>query len=64
MAAIKSLPPQHSSTKRARPELRPDLRTRPPSTMRSTVMLSLLLCPDGGVEAHRHGQGAGHHRTR
>jgi hypothetical protein len=24
--------------------------------MRSTVLQSLLLCPDGGVESHRHGQ--------
>jgi hypothetical protein len=25
--------------------------------MRSTVLMSLLLAPDGGVPAHRHGQG-------
>jgi hypothetical protein len=33
--------------------------------MRSTVLLSLLLCPDGGADAHhRHGHGANHSATR
>jgi hypothetical protein len=26
--------------------------------MRSTVLMSLLLSPDGGVPMHRHGQGS------
>jgi hypothetical protein len=43
---------------RARPVLRPSTRPQPPRTMRSTVLQSLLLAPDGGVAAHRHGQGA------
>ena len=43
---------------RARPVLRPSTRPQPPRTMRSTVLQSLLLAPDGGVPAHRHGQGA------
>jgi hypothetical protein len=43
---------------RARPVLRPTTRPQPPRTMRSTVLMSLLLAPDGGVASHRHGQGA------
>jgi hypothetical protein len=43
---------------RARPVLRPSTRPQPPRTMRSTVLMSLLLAPDGGVAAHRHGQGS------
>jgi hypothetical protein len=31
--------------------------------MRSTVLMSLLLAPDGGVHAHRHGQGGARSRT-
>jgi hypothetical protein len=58
MAAMKSFPPPYSSSKRARPAVRPDARPQPPRTMRSTVLLSLMLCPDGGVETHRHGQDA------
>jgi hypothetical protein len=57
LAAMKSFPPPHSTTRRAQPALRPAARPQPPTTMRSTVLLSLLLCPDGGVDAHRHGQG-------
>jgi hypothetical protein len=30
--------------------------------MRSTVLMSLLLAPDGGVSQHRHGQGASRSR--
>jgi hypothetical protein len=54
---MKPFLPPHSSTKRARPALAPSPRIQPTTTMRSTVLLSLLLCPDGGVETHRHGQG-------
>jgi hypothetical protein len=53
---MKPFLPPHSSTKRARPALAPTSRSQP-STMRSTVLQSLLLCPDGGAEAHRRGQG-------
>jgi hypothetical protein len=35
------------------------LRKQPPSDMRSAVMLSLIVCPNGGVGHRRHGQGAG-----
>jgi hypothetical protein len=35
------------------------LRERPPSDMRSAVLLSLIVCPRGGVGQRRHGQGAG-----
>jgi hypothetical protein len=31
---------------------------RPPRSMRDAVLLSLIVCPKGGVPAHRHGQGA------
>ena len=54
---MKSFPPPHSSTKRAQPAVRQTSRPQPPRTTRSTVLLSLLLSPDGGVQAHRHGQG-------
>ena len=47
---------------RAQAVLRPSTRPQPPRTMRSTVLMSLLLAPDGGVSTHRHGQGAS--RTR
>jgi hypothetical protein len=40
------------------PKPRPTLPPRRrPDTMRATLMLSLLLCPRGGVPVHRHGQG-------
>jgi hypothetical protein len=35
------------------------LRQRPPSDTRSAVLLSLIVCPRGGVGHHRHGQGRG-----
>jgi hypothetical protein len=54
-------PKPHAS--RARPLLRPNTRPQPPRTMRSTVLQSLLLAPDGGVTAHRHGQGSTRPRT-
>ena len=53
-------PNPHSN--RARPVLTPSTRPQPPRTMRSTVLMSLLLAPEGGVATHRHGQGAA--RTR
>ncbi len=55
---MKSFPPPHSTTRRAQPAIRATSRPQPPRTTRSTVLLSLLLSPDGGVPAHRHGQGA------
>ena len=54
---MKPFLPPHSSTQRARPAVTPAPRIQPTTTMRSTVLLSLLLCPDGGAETHRHGQG-------
>jgi hypothetical protein len=35
------------------------LRQRPLSDTRSAVLLSLIVCPNGGVGHHRHGQGKG-----
>jgi hypothetical protein len=54
---MKSFPPPHSSTRRVRP-IAPLPRPQSASTMRSTVLMSLLLSPDGGIPAHRHGQGS------
>ena len=54
---MKPGPTPNSHSNRARAVLRPSTRPQPPRTMRSTVLLSLLLAPDGGVPAHRHGQG-------
>ena len=45
---MKSFPPPPSSTKRVRP-VTPLPRPASGSTMRSTVLMSLLLSPDGGV---------------
>jgi hypothetical protein len=61
---MKPFPPPYSNFKRSLPATRPTPRPAPPSTMRSTVLQSLLLCPDGGVEPRRHGQGASGTRTR
>jgi hypothetical protein len=61
---MKPFPPSPSITKRARVAARPIPRPTTASTMRSTVLQSLLLCPDGGVETHRHGQGASRPGTR
>jgi hypothetical protein len=55
---MKPFLPPHSSTKRTRPAAPVMPRPQSGSTMRSTVLLSLLLSPDGGVPAHRHGQGS------
>jgi hypothetical protein len=60
---MKSFPLPQSTTNRARPAARPMPRPQTASTMRSTVLLSLLLCPGGGVDAHRHGQGSSRPRT-
>jgi hypothetical protein len=54
---MKSFPPPPSSTKRVRP-VTPLPRPTSGSTMRSTVLMSLLLSPDGGITPHRHGQGS------
>jgi hypothetical protein len=54
---MKSFPPPASSTTRVRP-VTPLPRPTSGSTMRSTVLMSLLLSPDGGVPTHRHGQGS------
>jgi hypothetical protein len=59
---MKPFPPPHSSVKRVRPPA-PLPRPRSASTMRSTVLLSLLLAPDGGAETHRHGQGSSRPRS-
>jgi hypothetical protein len=50
--------------KRPLPAARTIPRPAPTSPMRSTVLQSLLLCPDGGADTHRHGQGAPRSRTR
>jgi hypothetical protein len=60
---MKPYPPPHPPIKRALPAAYPTPRFQPASTMRSTVLQSLLLCPDGGVETHRHGQGTTRPRT-
>jgi hypothetical protein len=57
-------PPPHSQIKRPLPAARTTPRPAPASTQRSTVLQSLLLCPHGGVESHRHGQGARRAQTR
>jgi hypothetical protein len=50
--------------KRPLPAARTIPRPAPTSPMRSTVLQSLLLCPDGGADTQRHGQGASRSRTR
>lgn len=59
---MKPAPTPNPHANRARPVLRPSARPQAPRTMRSTVLMSLLLAPGGGVAPHRHGQGAS--RTR
>jgi hypothetical protein len=60
---MKPSPAPKPHTSRARPVLgTSSRRPQQPRTMRSTVLLSLLLAPDGGVSPHRHGQGSS--RTR
>ena len=54
---MKPFPTQLSHTSRAQPVLSQSTRPQPPRTMRSTVLQSLLLAPDGGVPTRRHGQG-------
>jgi hypothetical protein len=60
---MKPFPPPPSSIKRVRPSTPALPRPRSASTMRSTVLLSLLLAPDGGAETHRHGQGSARPRS-
>jgi hypothetical protein len=55
---MKSYPANYSSAMRARPALPRPPRVSSATSMRSTVLLSLLLAPDGGTEVHRHGHGA------
>jgi len=55
---MKPYPPPYSIPRRSLPAARPVSRPQLASTMRSTVLQSLLLSPDGGVPQHRHGQGA------
>ena len=55
---MKSFPSPPPSTKRVRPAAQPLPRPQSGSSMRSTVLMSLLLSPDGGVETHSHGQGS------
>jgi hypothetical protein len=59
---MKPAPTPNPHANRARAVLRPTTRPQPPRTMRSTVLMSLLLAPDGGVASHRHGQGASRSR--
>ena len=59
---MKQAPTPNSHSNRARPVLGPTPRAKRPRTMRSTVLMSLLLAPDGGVSPHRHGQGASRSR--
>jgi hypothetical protein len=59
---MKPAPTPNPHSNRARAVLRPSPRAERPRTMRSTVLMSLLLAPDGGVSAHRHGQGASRER--
>ena len=54
---MKPFPTPLSHTSRAQPVLSQSPRPQPPRTMRSTVLQSLLLAPDGGVPIRRHGQG-------
>ena len=54
------LPNPHAN--RARAVLRPSSQPEPPRTMRSTVLMSLLLAPSGGISANRHGQGGSRSR--
>ena len=61
---MKPFPNSPSLMKRPLPAARTTPRPIPASTMRSTVLQSLLLCPDDGMESHRHGQGATRSRTR
>jgi hypothetical protein len=59
---MKPFPTSPSLMKRPLPAARTTPRPIPASTMRSTVLQSLLLCPD--MESPRHGQGATRSRTR
>jgi hypothetical protein len=61
---MKQFATPYSTINRARPVARPVPRPEPHGTTRSTVLLSLLLAPDGGVPTHRHGQGAPRTRSR
>jgi hypothetical protein len=61
---MKPFPPPYSNFKRSLPIARSTPRPLATSTMRSTVLQSLLLCPDGGVKAHPHGQASPRPRTR
>jgi hypothetical protein len=61
---MKPFPPPYTNFRRGLPAPRTNPRPLPAPTMRSTVLQSLLLCPDGGVDTHRHGQGTTRPRTR
>jgi hypothetical protein len=60
---MKPSPTPNPHSNRARPVLRPSPRPEQPRAMRSTVLMSLLLAPAGGVPTHRHGQGASRSRV-
>jgi hypothetical protein len=60
---MKPSPAPNPHANRARAVLSPSTRPQPPRTMRSTVLMSLLLAPDGGITPHRHGQSARRART-
>jgi hypothetical protein len=59
---MKPAPTPNPHANRARAVLSPSTRPQPPRTMRSTVLMSLLLAPGGGVAANRHGQSASRSR--
>jgi hypothetical protein len=50
---------KNSARKPASSPIVRELRKQPPSDTRSAVLLSLIVCPNGGVGHRRHGQGAG-----
>jgi hypothetical protein len=59
---MKPAPTPNPHSNRARAVLNPTRRAERPRTMRSTVLMSLLLAPDGGISPQRHGQGASRSR--
>jgi hypothetical protein len=60
---MKPAPTSNLYSNRARPVLGPSKQPRPQRSMRSTVLQSLLLAPDGGVPPHRHGVGSTRDRS-
>ena len=50
--------PATTTSRGAAPSTVAALRERAPHDTRSAVLLSLIVCPRGGVVPHGHGQGA------